>query len=146
MNWDKLQTVTQAQFQRYTGIKLGVFEAMIKVVKEHEQNNRNNRSRPYRFGVEDRILILLCYYREYPTFFHLGIKYGINESTAFRTITYLENLLIKSGVFTIPKKSSIKSDIQIEAIVVDASESPIQRPQDTKQQKRNYSGKKNSIL
>ena len=119
---------------------------MVEMVKLFELENRNNRSRKHKYSIEDRILIMLCYYREYPTYFHLGLKYNISESTAFRTVIYIENILIKSGAFNLPKKSSIASDTEIETIVVYASESPIERPKSSKHQKLNYSGKKNGTL
>lgn len=146
MYWSKLQTLSESHFQRYTGIKLPTFQKMVEVVKKHELATKNHRSRPPKFMVEDRILIMLCYYREYPTYFHLAQKYGIHESTSFRIVIAMENILIKSGIFALPKKSSIASDTTLEVIVVDASESPIQRPKKSKYQKLSYSGKKNTIL
>ena len=145
MFWINLQKLSPQQFQRYTGVKLPTFDKMVEMIKLFESKNRNNRSRKHKYSVEDRVLIMLCYYREYPTYFHLGLKYNVSESTACRTVIYIENLLIKSGAFNLPKKTSIVSDTEIEVIVIDASESPIERPKAAKHQKLNYSGKKNDI-
>lgn len=146
MFWNNLQNLSDKHFQRYTGVKLPTFQKMVEMVKIFESINKNKRSRRHRYSIEDRILIMLCYYREYPTYFHLGLKYDISESTAFRTVVYVENILVKSGAFSLPKKSSIATSTQLEVVVVDASESPIERPKSTKHQKLNYSGKKNGIL
>jgi Helix-turn-helix of DDE superfamily endonuclease len=143
MYWNNLKLLTPDKFQRYTGIKLPTFERMVETVKTWELLNRNNRSKPHNFSIEDRILIMLCYYREYITFFHLALKYQIHESTAFRIVVKIENILIKSGAFSLPKSSSIPTDTTLEVVVIDASESPIERPKSTKHQKKNYSGKKN---
>jgi Helix-turn-helix of DDE superfamily endonuclease len=145
MYWNNLKLLTPDKFQRYTGIKLPTFERMVETVKTWELLNRNNRSRPHNFSIEDRILMMLCYYREYITFFHLALKYQIHESTAFRIVVKIENILIKSGAFSLPKSSSIPTDTTLEVVVIDASESPIERPKSTKHQKKNYSGKKNDI-
>jgi Helix-turn-helix of DDE superfamily endonuclease len=145
MYWNNLKLLTPDKFQRYTGIKLPTFERMVETVKTWELLNRNNRSRPHNFSIEDRILMMLCYYREYITFFHLALKYQIHESTAFRIVVKIENILIKSGAFSLPKSSSVPSDTTLEVVVIDASESPIERPKSTKHQKKNYSGKKNDI-
>ncbi len=114
---------------------------MVEIIREYELSHKNDRSRKPKYCVEDRILIMLCYYREYPTYFHLAQKYSIHESTAYRIVIEIENILIKSGSFNLPKRSSITNET--EAIVVDASESPIQRPKKAKHQKKNYSGKNN---
>jgi hypothetical protein len=146
MFWSELQKFKPELFQRYTGIKLPTFLKMVEVVKDYENNHKNYRSKPFKYGIEDRVLIMLDYYREYPTFFHLGVKYKIHESTAYRIVTKLEDILIKSGAFNLPKKSSIPSNTQIEVVIIDASESPIERPKKSKHQKANYSGKKNDTL
>lgn len=146
MLWKKLKNKSTSDFQRYTGIKLPTFEKMITTVSEWESKNKNPRSRPHGFSIEDRILIMLCYYREYITYFHLALKYGIHESTAFRIVIHIENILIKSGTFSLPKSSSIPTDTTLEVVTIDASESPIERPKSAKHQKKNYSGKKNDIL
>jgi hypothetical protein len=39
------------------------------------------------------------YWREYRTEFHIGLAYGISESTVCRTIKKIENTLIKSEQF-----------------------------------------------
>jgi Helix-turn-helix of DDE superfamily endonuclease len=146
MYWNNLKSLTPNKFQRYTGVKIPTFEKMVQTVKNWELLNRNPRSRPPNFSIEDRILIMLCYYREYITYFHLGVKYGVHETTAHRIVVKIENILIKSGVFSLPKSSSIPSDTNLEIVVIDASESPIERPKSAKHQKKNYSGKKNDIL
>jgi hypothetical protein len=143
MHWETLKNKSDSDFQRYTGIKPPTFEKMTETVQKYELANKNPKSRPHTFSIEDRILIMLCYYREYLTYFHLGIKYNIHESTAFRIVVHIENILIKSGAFSLPKSSSIPTDTQLEVVVIDASESPIERPKSAKHQKRNYSGKKN---
>jgi Helix-turn-helix of DDE superfamily endonuclease len=146
MYWNNLKSLTPNKFQRYTGVKIPTFERMVQTVKNWELVNRNPRSRPPNFCVEDRILIMLCYYREYITYFHLALKYGIHETTAYRIVVKIENILIKSGAFSLPKNSSIPSDTNLEIVVIDASESPIERPKSAKHQKNNYSGKKNDTL
>jgi len=146
MLWTKLQNYSKERFQRYTGIKLPTFNKMVELVKEWESNNKPSKSRPFILPVEDRILMMLCYYREYITYFHIGVKYSISESSVSRNVIHIENILIKSGAFNLTKKSTLKSDTKLEFIVVDASESPIERPKSSKNQKKNYSGKKNDTL
>ena len=133
MFWSELQKLKPDKFQRYTGVKLPTYLKMIELVQEYENINRNHRSRKFKYNIEDRILIMLDYYREYPTFFHLGVKYGIHESTAYRIVTNIENILIKSKAFSLPgKKILTNPTTNFEIVVIDATESPIERPKKTR--------------
>jgi hypothetical protein len=61
-----------------------------------------------------------------------------------KVIRWVEEALIKSGEFSLPgKKKLAQSTIEYEVIVVDTTETPIQRPKNG--QRKYYSGKKNSI-
>lgn len=71
----------------------------------------------------------LCYWREYRTYLHIGVSYGYSESQTFKIIRWVENTLIKSGSFTVPgKKNLYELDKQV-VILMDVTESPIERPQ-----------------
>jgi hypothetical protein len=71
----------------------------------------------------------LIYWREYRTEFHIGLTYGVSESTVCRTINKVENALMKSGEFRLPGKKALeKGDTVIEVVLVDVSEQPIERP------------------
>lgn len=97
--------------------------------------------RPSKLSIENQILMTLSSKREYPTFFHLGIKWGIDESNSYRIVIRTEKFLIKSGVFNLPgkKKLNRNQNEEIETVVVDVSEHEIERPK--KKQKKYYSGK-----
>ena len=85
--------------------------------------------KPPHLKVEDRLLMTLEYLREYRTYFHLGKSYGLSESACYRNCKCIEDTLIKSKVFSLPgKKALLKNDEQWEVILVDATESPIERP------------------
>jgi hypothetical protein len=67
--------------------------------------------------------------REYRTYFHIGTSYGVSESTAQRINRFVEDTLIKDKLFALPgKKALLKPDMVIEVALVDASESPVERP------------------
>jgi len=90
-------------------------------------------------------LLTLEYWREYRTYFHIGKSWGIEESTVCRIIQKIENMLIKSGKFSLPgKKKLILADYCVQVVVVDATESQIERP---KKNKNNITvEKRNGIL
>ncbi|WP_442937616.1 helix-turn-helix domain-containing protein [Nostoc sp.] len=83
--------------------------------------------------MEDQLLMTLEYWREYRTYFHIGQSWGVNESTAYRIIRKVEDILISSREFSLPGKKKLSSqDYQIKVVVVDVTESPIERPKKNK--------------
>ena len=75
----------------------------------------------------------LEYLREYRTYFHIGQSYGLSESSSYKVIKWVEDTLIKSKVFSLPgKKALLKSNANYDIMLIDASESPIQRPKKNK--------------
>ncbi|WP_445301613.1 helix-turn-helix domain-containing protein [Microcoleus sp. MOSTC5] len=77
---------------------------MIKIVKA-EKILQKKSGRPSKLCVEDQILMTLYYLLESPTFFHLGIKWGINESNFYRIVIRTDRALIHSGLFSLPVKN-----------------------------------------
>ena len=72
----------------------------------------------------------LEYWREYRTYAHIAASYGIAESNIYRNIKWIEEVLMKEGTFSLPgKKELLKSDAEYEVILIDATESPVERPQ-----------------
>ena len=60
---------------------------------------------------------------------HIGYDYGVNKSTVCESIKWVENRLKKDGTFKLPGKKVLKKATgAIEYVVVDVTESPIQRP------------------
>ena len=75
----------------------------------------------------------LEYLREYRTYFHISRSYGLSESACYRNIRWVEDTLIKDGKFSLPgRKALLKSDIGYEVVLIDATESPIERPKKNK--------------
>ena len=71
----------------------------------------------------------LEYIREYRTYFHIATSYGISESVAYKIVRWVEDTLIKDPVFALPgRKALLKSDMGYEVLLIDASETPIERP------------------
>ena len=71
--------------------------------------------------------------REYRTYFHIGQSRGLSESQAYKIIKRCEDTLIKSSKFTLPgKKALLKSDMPYEVVMIDATETPVERPKKSK--------------
>ena len=139
MTYEQVKTLKPTEFKRLCGVYPDTFKDMVTVLKA-EKVWQKKTGRPSKLSTEDQLLITLEYWREYRTYFHLGNSWGINESTAYRIVRKVENILIKSGLFNLPgKKALLESNSEIEVIVVDVSEQEIERPK--KKQKSCYSGK-----
>lgn len=75
------------------------------------------------------LLMTMEYLREYRTYAHIGMSYGISESNTYYAIRWVEDTLIKADEFKLPgKKALLKTDNSFEVILIDATESPIERP------------------
>jgi hypothetical protein len=109
-----------------------------------QQQTKQKTGRPGKLSLEDQLLMTLEYWREYRTYFHIGQSWRVNESTAYRIIRKIEDTLTKSRTFTLPgKKRLTNSDYQLQVVIIDVTESPIERPK--KNKKSSTVGKKNSI-
>jgi hypothetical protein len=125
----KIKKLNPIEFRRLTGVRPGTFQEMLKILKDAEKKKMSRGGKPHRLKLEDRLLMALEYLREYRTYFHLGQSYGLSESACYRSCRWIEDVLIKSGAFSLPgKKVLLKSDTEFEVILIDAAESPIERP------------------
>ncbi|MBE9170654.1 transposase family protein [Pleurocapsales cyanobacterium LEGE 06147] len=79
---------------------------MVKVVKV-ERMLQKKTGRRDKLTIEEQVLITLAYWREERTYFHLGQDWGINESTVYRIIRRVEDMLLKSGWFALPGKKAL---------------------------------------
>ena len=78
-------------------------------------------------------VMTLEYLREYRTQFHISKSYGLDETRCGRIIRKVEDTLMKSRQFTLPgRKVLLESNIEYEVVVIDATESPIERPKKSK--------------
>lgn len=141
MKYNQLRDLDEAKFRRLTGIKRTTFEKMVSILITADQNKKRSGGRKSKLCVEDRLLMCLEYIREYRTYFHISQSYGISESSAYKNILWVESTLIKHPDFALPgRKELVKGSTEYELILIDATESPVERPkksnEDTIQVKR----------
>ncbi|WP_336175139.1 transposase family protein [Acinetobacter ursingii] len=91
----------------------------------------SSKGRPQKLCLEDQVLLCLSYLREYRTLFHVATSYGVSEPTASRIVRHIEDCLIKSNLFNLPKNLPEGEGIDWNVVIVDATEIPIQRPKKT---------------
>ena len=131
--FEKLSSLKPAQFKRLTGVKRETFMVMATILRKAEKAKRKRGGVASKLPIEDRLLLALEYLRDYPTYFRLGQNYDISEGYAFKIHRWVESTLIKDKRFALPgRKALLKSDVEIEVVLVDASESPAERPKKDK--------------
>ena len=143
MTYKQVKSLKPEDFKRLCGVRPETFNQILEVVRSHSLPKQKT-GRPGKLCLEDQLLMTLEYWREYRTYFHMGQSWGVNESTAYRIIRKIEETLVKSRAFTLPgKKRLFNSDYQLQVVIVDVTESPIERPK--KNKKSSTVGRRNSI-
>jgi len=129
MKYETIQEYTDEKFRRITGVKRTTFNKMIEILEAAYNAKHRRRGRKPKLCIEDMLLATLGYLREYRTYAHIAASFGIHESNMYRTIRWIEDTLIKDGTFSLPgRKALLKSDVEYEVILIDATESPVERP------------------
>jgi hypothetical protein len=135
---DKFKKINEEKFKRLVGVKRKTFKVMVEEYKRAEEERKKDHKiggRKPKLCEEDRVLFMLEYYREYRTLHHMGIDYGISEGQASKLVRDVEGALIKSGKFSLPSKRALYGDdIELDFVLVDVTEMPIQRPKKNKKE------------
>lgn len=129
-------------FLRMTGVSIEVFEKIAldctPLWEDTLIKTKHLPGRPYGLpDIEMHLLGLLLYYRCYTTQLYLGFLFNVSESCICRSIKRLEPILAKTVAL---KKDRTMTQEELEDMIIDCTEQPIQRPK--KKQKKYYSGKK----
>lgn len=133
MKYKTVSTLEEEAFRRLTGVKRATFNKMTEILRESNKTKKRKGGRNNKLPIEDMLLMALEYLREYRTYFHISQSYGVSESTAYKIVKWIEDTLIKHPDFALPgRKALVKNDMVYEMILVDATESPIERPKKNK--------------
>ena len=133
IKFEQIKDESEEGFRRLTGIKRTTFAVMLGIVRQAEIAMKAQGGKPNKLAIENRLLMTLEYLREYRTYFHISRSYGISESACYRNIRWVEDTLIKDKQFSLPgRKSLLKRDMEYELILIDATETPIERPKKDK--------------
>lgn len=125
----ELNGLKESAFKRLTGVSRETFDKM----RTEVERKAAGFGRPPKLKCGDQVLMTLMYWREYRTLFHIGKAYGISESQVSRIVRKIEDILVSSGQFRLPGKKKLQpSDLEIEVVLVDVTEQPIERPKKSK--------------
>lgn len=137
MRWKNIRQKAPKVFQRLTGVKKEVFKIMVSELKRlspgsgHKIKGKKRGPKP-KLKKEDELLMMLMYYREYRTFFHIAEDYGVSEPQCWRIVTGTERILIQSKKFHLPGKKKLLENNNWEVVVVDVAEHSVERPKKNK--------------
>ena len=151
-------------FRTFTGLEVSEFDSLHEKIEskygefEEKRLARPGRKkdvgeggRPFKLGLDDRLLMLLVYYRLYITLALTQFLFDLDLSNVWRDIRYLEPLVREC--IPLPKKmheqaKRLGTMEEVERFFpgfkafVDATEQEIPRPKNAKKRKTHYSGKK----
>ena len=129
MKYENPKKYSEEQFRRITGVKRETFEKMLEILSPKLKEKLSKGGRKPTLTLEEMLLAALEYWCEYRTYAHISASYGIHESNMHRLIKWIEGVLIKDGTFSLPgKKALLKIDMEYEVVLIDVTESPIERP------------------
>ena len=106
--------------------------------------------RRFALDLRERLFMLLFYYRTYVTQILVGLVFNVGQATVSRDIANLEPVvrrcvpLPRSCIWRPTRPGPLRDLEKIIpglAVLIDASEQPVYRPQDDQTQKKYYSGK-----
>ncbi len=133
MKFDQIKELEDEKFRRLTGVKKGTFSKMVDILSQADGLKKSKGGRKNKLNLEEQLMMTLEYLREYRTYFHIGQNYGISESSAYKAVKWVEDTLVKHPNFALPgRKALMKSDMNYEVVLIDATESPIERPKKNK--------------
>jgi DDE superfamily endonuclease/Helix-turn-helix of DDE superfamily endonuclease len=163
LSYAKLSKTPQI-FRSFTGLDVSEFDSVYDELESRyedfetkrllsgreDRKNEIGGGRPFKLELEDRLLMLLVYYRLYITSTLAGFLFDIDHSTVLRDTHILEPPLREC--LPLPKKVLTRRLRTIEEVeeffpgfkaFIDSTEQEIPRPKkDAKKRKTHYSGKK----
>ncbi len=129
-------------------------EGHIRYEREVEQGNRKRKPGGGRIGnlrsASEKLFLILCYFKCYPTFDVLGLLFDLDRSNTCRNVQELTPILenVRGKKMVLPSREINSLDELFEIfpgvkdLFIDGTERQLQRPKDKAKQKKNYSGKK----
>lgn len=129
MKFEEIKDIEDQKFRRLTGVKRLTFNKIVNILDESIKNRKAKSGRKKKLELENCVLMTLEYLREYRTYFHIGQNYGVSESTAYKIIKWVEETLVQHPDFALPGRKALeKNKDNYEVVLIDATETPIERP------------------
>ncbi|WP_342253824.1 transposase family protein [Spiroplasma endosymbiont of Zeiraphera isertana] len=117
------------EFYSLVGIKPQTFYKMLEILKIAESKQTYYGGRKNKIVIEERLLMTLEYWKDYSSYRVIAKRYNISHTSCIRNIFWIENILIKSGIFNLPGKKDLTKNkgTNNNLLAIDATETPIER-------------------
>jgi DNA-directed RNA polymerase alpha subunit len=142
--YEKAVKLSEEAFKQIIGVQKETYELMLEEVRTAYASKHQKCGRNAKLSREDQLFMTLKYWRQYITQLELSFEFEVGEATVHDTIEWVEEVLIKSGKFALPGKKALLEENEIDIILVDVTESPIERPK--KNRENGIQGKRNDTL
>src|SRR5712692_713873 len=150
-------------FRSFSGLDVAEFDSLLSRIKlaheDHEKKSLSRRDRknkigaghPFKLSLEDRLLMLLMYYRSYVTSILLGFVFNLDQSNVLKDIRMLEPLVkecipLPEKLHEMARRARTFEEVEMYfpgfKAFVDSTEQEIPRPKNAKKRKTHFSGKK----
>lgn len=116
MTYEQLKSLKPSAFKRRCGVHQDTFEQMVEILRPH-LDRRGKRGGQPKLGVEDQLLVVLEYWREYRTQFHIATSWGISESAVCRLPHEGRN--VANALWQVPltwKKAALCQRLHLECV------------------------------
>jgi hypothetical protein len=135
-------------FKRLCGVKPSTFGKMLSILHKEYDVLQEQGGKPPKLAVEAKLYITLKYLRECRTMDSIAAEYGVCKGTVCLSMQWVEDTLAATSTFALPGKKRLKrKSASIQYVVVDVTESPINRPQKTTiQEKKRHTLKTQVII
>ena len=128
MKYQDACQLSPPDFKRRFGVQPETFEMMLEVLQAAQPSQPVPGQKP-KLNQGEQLLVALEYWREYRTYFHIACDWGVSESTVCRIVQRMEKTLMDSGKFRLAGKKSLYSETDSpEVVLLDVTETPIERP------------------
>ena len=115
-------------FKQVIGVLKETYADMLDVLRDAYAAKHLRRGRHASLAIEDILFMSLKYWRQYVTQKELAFEFGVGETTVRDWVAWTEDVLVRCGKFSLPGKKALLEDAEIEVVLVDVTESPIERP------------------
>lgn len=129
--YEKATKLKREDFKQIIGVQQEIFDEMLEVLNEAYELKHAKGGRKRKLPMTDQLFMSVKYWRQYVTQKELAFEFEVGEATVHDTIVWVEDVLIKSGNFSLPGKKALLLENEIEVVLVDVTESPVERPKKT---------------
>ena len=123
-----MEELSGTKFKRLIGIRKKTAAGCVEHLNAAYAEKHKRRGRHSKLKPEDMLLMACKYWRQYATYAELGYEFEVAESTAHDMVKWVEGVLIKQKEFHLPGKQALLTGPDMEVVLVDATESPVERP------------------